>query len=217
MGFVVVHRGAAPEGWYRQYLRLLSRVLLKEGVSLDRVPRVAGEGGRWLYVWPGEAKAAEFAEYLKERTEDPDWEVGPAGAAPSVGPLRPLRIEVGKEVTSWTFGLEVLTRKALRIRFPGSCENHDVSIWIPYSPDEPARWTKTPDGIRKAVEQVLPILTGLSLEQLSAFGGYEVVDPVTEEVLIPPTPLQPVGGGEGAGGPPEFPAAPPAPVEPARA
>ena len=202
MGFTVVHQGETTDATYRDYLLHQSRVLLKRGVPLDRVPRTGdnGHAERWLYVWDREDEARAFAEELKERTEDPGWAVCPAEGPVSVGPLRPLVIEVGREVSSWTFGLNSLTRAALRARFPGSCQNNDVSIGIPFLPEKKVDWPATVAGVRGTIAHVLPLLTGLRAEQLQPFGSYELVDPVTLQVIVPPTPIQPDEGAAEAGG-----------------
>jgi hypothetical protein len=191
MGYTVAHQGETQERGYRDYLRLLSRMLLQRGVHLDKVPRTPANGrtDRWLYVWDDEAEARAFAEQIKKETEDPQWQVCPVAAAPSIGPLRPIEVVVGREADSWTFGLDPVTRRALQARFPGSCENDDVSIGVPFGVRGKASWTKTAAGVRVVVRQVLPVLTGLSEEQLRAFGAFEVVDPVSLEVLVPPAPV----------------------------
>ena len=63
MGFTVVHEGGTKDSDYREYVDLLSRLLLKRGVSLDRVPLAPqnGAGDRRLYVWDSEAEARAFA------------------------------------------------------------------------------------------------------------------------------------------------------------
>jgi hypothetical protein len=190
MGFTVVHDGTATDELYREYDVLLSRLLLKRGVSLDRVP-LAPEGANGkhpLYVWDTEADAQAFADQLRERTEDAAWRVRPVNGPPSLGPLRPLRVEVSRRVESWVFGLDPLTCKALQLRFPGSCRRSSVTIHWDYPDHRPPT---DREALRTVALQLLPLLTELSPADLHVFGSYQVVDPVNEEVLVGPTPLQP--------------------------
>jgi hypothetical protein len=198
MGYTVVYEGEPTADVYQDYFTLLSRLLLKHGLQLDRVPRTSdnGHADRWLYVWDREEDAREFAEQVKAQTEDPHWRVSLVEQPPSLGPLRPIQVEVGRAVSSWTFGLDPLTRRALQLRFPGSCENDDVSIGVPFGAKGTPKWQRTTAAVRTLVEQVLPILTGLSVEQLRTFGGFQLVDPVTREIIVPPSGFQPAEGGE---------------------
>src|SRR4051812_29190097 len=119
MGFAVVHQGGTKDNEYQAYARLLSRQLLQRGISLDKLPRVKeSEGKSWLYVWDNKDEASAFAEELKKLTGDSHWHVTLVKAQPSLGPLRPLEINVGRQHDGWTFALEPLTRKAVQTRFP---------------------------------------------------------------------------------------------------
>src|SRR5262249_2989848 len=141
--------------------------------------------GRWLYVWDSEQEASAFAEELKKQTRDRQWFVRPVNGKPSLGPLRPLEINVGHQGDGWTFGLEPLTRKAIEARFPGSCRRPSVFIG---SPSLDAPLAEQPD-LRELAERVLFILTGLKAEALRTFGHFWVVDPVDGRVLLPATPI----------------------------
>jgi hypothetical protein len=60
-----------------------------------------------------------------------------------------------------------------------------------------ADWPRTQAGVREVAARVLPLLTGLPVERLRSFETFRVIDPVTLEVVLPPTPIQPCeGGGE---------------------
>jgi hypothetical protein len=189
MGYTVVHPGELSARADDNYLVLVSRMLYKRGVPFDHVPRTPDirPSDHWLYVWDSEDEARAFAEQIRETTEDPTWEVRPVPGPPSMGPLRPIDIRVGREVDAWTFGLDSLVTRAIQLRFPGPCQNEGVSIHIPHVPERKADWPKSQDGVRSAVEHVLPLLTGLRLEHLSTFGSYRVLDPVTLKVIVPPT------------------------------
>jgi hypothetical protein len=186
MPFTVVHQGGAKPKEHQSYIRLLSRRLRDRGIGLDRVPRVpvADNGPAWLYVWDSEEEAAAFAKDLKRETRDTHWRVEPVKGKPSVGPLHPLEVDITCHSDGWTLGLEPLTQLALQERFPGSCRYESVSINI-----EGRTEGRPPQGLRELAGRVLFILTGLSAEQLRTFEKYRVIESVTEEELVPPTPV----------------------------
>jgi hypothetical protein len=198
MGFTVAHKGGMGDREYARYLPVVSRVLLKQGVSLDNVPRVAEDGSadRWQYVWEREPEAEEFVKELRRVTRDRGWYVRPAEAAPSWGPLRPIDLHVARRADGWVFQVPSQIQQALQTRFPESCRYFLVSIRSDRPPDLEADQQE----LRELVRPVLFLLTGLSADQLAAFGSYRVIDPVEEKVLIPPTPFQGGGGTPAAGG-----------------
>jgi hypothetical protein len=108
----------------------------------------------------------------------------------SEGPLQPLEIEVGRGLESVTLGLEPLTELALQARFPGSCQTASVTVRTSFDWRGKVGWQASRAGLAKLAEQALPILTGLSLQDLRIFGTYQVADGQSEEVLVPPTPIQ---------------------------
>ena len=126
-----------------------------------------------------------FAEELKTETGDSGWFVQPVRAEPSLGPLRPLDINVGRQQDGWTFALEPLTRKAIQIKFPGSCPHNSVFIGSQTRDD-----FQSTRGLQDLAEQVLLILTGLNREQLQAFKSFRVVDPVDDKELLPASPIR---------------------------
>jgi hypothetical protein len=196
MGFIVVHKGDTSERDYRHYLLLVSRWLLNRGVGYDRVPRIPenGRADRWLYVYGDEAEARSLAEELRRDTDDPGWEVRPVEGAPSEGPLTPITVEVSQGSTGVGFGLPPLIKKALRQRFSGCCPHENV--WV--TTDIPAEGLSTED-LREMTMKVLPVLAGLTLEQLGVLGGFEVIDPGADDILVPFTPL-PFSAGDPARG-----------------
>ena len=52
---------------------------------------------------------------------------------------------------------------------------------------------------REMTMKVLPVLAGLTLEQLGVLGGFEVIDPGADDILVPFTPL-PFSAGDPARG-----------------
>jgi hypothetical protein len=198
MGYVVVRRGPTSERDYRDYVLVVSRHLLHRGAGLDRLPLLPADGRPdcWLYVSDDEAEAQELAQKVKRYTEDDGWEVRPAEATPRSGPL-PLVLELGRSATSVGFGLDPISASALRLRYPGSARHQD--IWLnTHRENQPS----SIEELRRFAAQLLPVLAGLTTEQLAVFGGFEIVNPVTQEVIVPFTPLLPLNGeGQPAGSP----------------
>jgi hypothetical protein len=206
MGFTVVHENGMQGRPYRDYLLLLSRLLVKRGVPLERVPLTGGANGLPpLYVWDSEADAAAFAAQLREFSEDPAWKVVALTGQTRLGSLRPLEIEAGKQVLAWNFALGIFTRLSLQKRYPGSCQRSGVSVRWDYPPGAPASAAE----LQALTPLVLPLLTGLGIEDLLPFGSYVVVDPVANRVLVGPIPFQRAGssGGAEASTPADFPVA----------
>jgi hypothetical protein len=187
MGFIVVHKGGTSEQEYRHYLLLVSRRLLDRGVGYDRVPRTTenGRADRWLYVYGDEAEARSLADELKRDTEDPEWEVRPVEGTPSEGPLRPLGIELCWERTGFAFGLDPLTEWAIESRFPGTLRYEQVFVNADLRERAPSI-----EEIRELTADVLPLLVRLRPELCRAFGGYEVIQPVKQEILVSRVPFQ---------------------------
>jgi hypothetical protein len=186
---------------YQSYLATLTRTLLERGTLPERVPRVLENGvpERWVYVWDDEAEARAFVEKLRESFDGPPWHVRATEVPPSVGPLTPLQLEVGRLKTGWVFGLDPLACSALRRRYPHACRYGTVVIRP--APGEPIPWA----DLAHLADLVLPILTGLSTEELAPFGSYQVIDPVTGTILLPPALFHapgaaPVTSGPSAGG-----------------
>jgi hypothetical protein len=188
MGFAVAHEGGTKDKEYQAYARLLSRQLLQRGVSLDNLPRVPADGSPyfWLYVWDNEPEAAAFAKELKKQTRDAHWLIQPVKAKPSMGPLRPLQIHVGRQGDGWVFGLEPLTKIAIQTKFPQSCRHRSVFI----GSERGGEFVETQEDLARVARQVLSLLTSLDQDQLRTFGSFRVVEPVEEEQVVPPTSLE---------------------------
>ena len=188
--FTVVHAaGMTNDNESREYDRLLNHNLLKQNVNLAEVPRVREPGGEngWLYAWPKEEEARDFAERLNKKTKTSGWIVKPLqeGTIPSIGPLRPIEIRVGHQRNGYVFALAPWAFMAIRAAFPGSCQTERVFIGMDVKGD--------PQAIRADIERlagmVLPMLTNLEVEQLATFEKYVVKDPVTYEVMVPSRPI----------------------------
>ncbi|HVA50464.1 MAG TPA: hypothetical protein VNH11_29215 [Pirellulales bacterium] len=174
--------------------RLVSVELLKQGVSLERVPRVRPEGRQngWLYVWQSRDDAAGAAEQLARRTGG-RWEVRPTDAEPSLGPLRWIEIDANLESDGWVFALDTITRMMVRQRFPGSCRHRSVCVSV--EPDDDL--LADAEHFGALARQVLFLLTWLPAEELAVFGRFVVIDRRGPRVLLPETAIE--GSREGSG------------------
>ncbi len=177
-------RGTQTDAEYKEYLRLLCRILLNQGINVADVPRAEEPGAkqRWLYVWQSKEEAQDFATRLGEHTRCADWVVTPVKKPVSQGPLRPLEIQVGRNYHRWSFALAPWARKAIQTLFPDSCQSSTVTIasqgCVEFQTDQ--------GKLDRLSQQMLLILTGLSTERLVAFKSYVVTDPVSGEIVLAP-------------------------------
>jgi hypothetical protein len=189
MSYIVTYRGEMSEPSYRHYLLAVTRRLLAQGIAIDRVPRVRA-GAVWLYAYENAYDAGPVALELERDTGDTNWHVAEVAGTPEVGPLRPVTLEIGRDRHGLGFGVEVLVARALRSRYPDAVPHEE--IWIKTQRSS----AHSEAGVRELAVQILPLLTGLSPSQLERFGGFEVVDPVTEAVVVPFTPFSALNGSE---------------------
>ena len=155
--------------------------LLREGVALERVPRVpAGEEQNgWRYAWPSRDDAMSAAEQLQRRTGG-RWEVRETDAEPSIGPLTWIQVDATQESDGWVFALDVVTRTMIERRFPGSCRHRRVFVAVEAGDDLRA----DAEHFEALVRRVLYLLTWLSEETLAVFGRFRVFEPQNQRVLL---------------------------------
>src|SRR6476469_2627617 len=112
MGFTVARQGGTKDGEFEEYARLLRQ----KGLDLSRLQRVPepGTGRRWLHVWKSRPEAQAFADELKKRMEDPDWEVVAVNGQSSEGPLGPIEVQVVRRADGWAFALHPLSREMVQ-------------------------------------------------------------------------------------------------------
>lgn len=166
--------------------RLVGAELLKQGISLARVPRVRPPEGRsgWLYAWQSREDAANVAAQLKRRTRD-RWIVRETDQRPSLGPLVWLRMNLTEESEALLFALDPITEWMVEQRFPGSCRHASVVIGMQPGDDLLA---DVPHFLALA-RQALFMLTWVPLTELAVFGKFQIVAPLEPRVVLPPTPI----------------------------
>jgi hypothetical protein len=191
--FTVVHAdGMTKDSEFREYERLLSRDLLKRGVDLTHVPRVhePETGNKWLFVWPDEEQAGDFADRLNKQTKTSTWKVKRLSeeTPTSLGPLRPIEIQVGWQRNGYTFALAPWAYMAIRALFPESCQTRTVFV----ASERRVVGPPNVDHLREMATPTLLLLTGLDAKQLQSFDEFVVRDPVDGRLLMPPTPVRPL-------------------------
>ena len=155
----------------------------EEGIDPDAGPRVEDSFGRkWLHVWDTRKAAERFAARLRRETRNANWEVYELNpllpsAGEAAGSSEPIAILVGRQSDGNTYSLHPNSFKFLRQRFPQVRVQPTVFIGRDTQDNYETTWGSIYD-------QVATLLTGLSAERLlDAFGGYRVVDPVSNLTL----------------------------------
>lgn len=179
MGFTVNRNDAGTkDAEFEAYARLLRQ----RGVDLGRLPRAPEPrtGRRWLYVWDSRENAQEFADELSRRTGDDAWIVVQVDAPPSEGPMGPIIVQVGRRATGLAFGLHPLSRAMIRSAFPDA-KGRAATVSINF---ETYQDFKTTHGsIDDLAREVVPTLTGLTLEELQEL-GYALIEDDTGRTLV---------------------------------
>lgn len=158
--------------------------LLRDGVSLERVPRVPAEADQngWRYVWASRDDAESAAEQLQRRTGG-RWEVRETDAEPSLGPLTWLQVDATRESDGWVFALDPVTRIMIERRFSTSCRHRRVFVAVE-SDDDVVADVEHFDALAR---QALFLLTWLPEPTLAVFGRFRVYEPLTGRVLLAET------------------------------
>jgi hypothetical protein len=188
MGFTVVGQNGTSDAEFEAYARLLRQ----HGVDLGKLPRVRDPitGKRWLYVWNTKPEAEAFAGELQRHTRDGTWQVVPAAAPVSEGPLGPLIIRLASQGDGLAFDLHPLSRALIRSAFPDAFGATllfvDTATWNDFR-----RTQRTLGDLTR--ERIAPTLTGLTDDQLQVL-GYTVTDADTGETLVFTPPVATVQG-----------------------
>lgn len=177
--FAVGLPGGTKDAEFQTYVRLLK----DQGIDLDK-PRVEDSFGRkWLHVWENRNDAEKFASQLRRLTRNPDWEIyelmPPTAATEAVAEdVGPIVILVGKQSDGNNYDLHPKSVKLLRKKFPRIPLKPSVFVGRGTQAD----FEEGAGGTMYA--QVVALLTGLDASRiLEAFGGFRVVDPVSNLTL----------------------------------
>jgi len=179
MGFTVGRNdGFAKDAEFEAYARLLRQ----QGVDLGKLPRAPepGTGRRWLYVWDSRERAQAFADELKKRTRDNAWVVLEVAAPPSEGPLGPIIVQVGRRANGLVFGLHPLSRTMILSAFPDAKRTAST---ISVNFDTFQDFFTTHGSIENLASEVVPILTGLQLQEIEKL-GYALIEEDTDRTLV---------------------------------
>ena len=172
-----------PNGTRDAEFQAYVKLLRDRGIDLDR-PRVEDSFGRkWLHVWENRGDAEKFAAQLRKQRRNPNWEVYelvPPTLATQVASedSGPIVILVGRQSDGNTYELHPNSLRLLRKKFSRISMNPNVFVGRETPADHE-------ESVGKATyDQVVTLLTGLDVTRiLDAFGGYRVVDPVSNLTL----------------------------------
>jgi hypothetical protein len=179
MAFTVIRNdGGTKDAEFEAYARLLRQ----QGVDLGKLPRVPEPGTRrrWLYVWDSREKAQAFADELKKRTRDNAWVVVEVAAPPSEGPMGPIIVQVGRRASGLVFGLHPSSRAMIRSGFP---DMKGTATTIAINVDTLRDFLTAHGGFENLAREVVPMLTGLKLQELEKL-GYALIEDDTDRTLV---------------------------------
>jgi hypothetical protein len=177
--FAVGLPGGTKDAEFQAYVKLLK----DRGIELDK-PRVEDSFGRkWLHVWENRDEAEKFAAHLRKETRNPSWEVyelvPPTPETQVAAEDRgPIVILVGRQSDGNTYELHPNSLKLLRKKFPRIKMKPSVFVGRETQADYEE------NAGNSMYDQVVTLLTGLDVTRvLDSFGGYRVVDPVSNLTL----------------------------------
>jgi len=179
MGFTVTRPVGTKDAEFEAYARLL-RQQGKDLGNLPRVPDPENPTRRWVYVWNTQDEAQHFADELKEQTGDADWRVEPTTAPPSNGPFGPVLIQLARRSDGLAFALHPLSLAMIRKAFPDATPGTSNAFINTRTWDD---FRTTHGGLNDLVEEIIPSLTGLGMEQLTDL-GYAVIDADTDRSWV---------------------------------
>ncbi|HWG46731.1 MAG TPA: hypothetical protein VN688_28470 [Gemmataceae bacterium] len=183
MGFTVTRPAGTKDAEFEAYTRLLRQQGKNLG-NLPRVPDPENPGRRWVYMWNTQEEAQQFADELTEQTGENGWRVESTVAPPSNGPFGPVLFQLARRSDGLMLALHPLSlamiQEALPDATPGVTNTFiDTQTWNDF--------LKTQGSLSDLVAEIVPLLTGLSRNQLTDF-GYAVIDADTDQtwVYVPP-------------------------------
>jgi hypothetical protein len=183
MGFTVTRPVGTKDAEFEAYVRLL-RQQGKDLANLPRTPDPQDPRRRWVYVWNTREEAQQFADELREQTGDNGWRVESTAAPPSNGPFGPVLIQLARRSDGSVLALHPLSLAMIREAFPDARPAAANAIINTQTWND---FLNTQGSLSDLVEEIVPSLTGLSMEQLTDL-GYAVIDADTDRtwLYVPP-------------------------------
>jgi hypothetical protein len=179
MGFTVTRPVGTKDAEFEAYVRLL-RQQGKNISNLPRVPDPQNPRRRWVYVWDTQKEAQQFADELKQETGDEEWYVEATAAPPSEGPFGPVLIQLARRSDGLVLSLHPLSQAMIGGTFPDATPSAtnafvDTQTWNDF--------LTTHGSLRDLIKEIVPSLTGLSMQQLTDV-GYAVIDADSDQTFI---------------------------------
>jgi hypothetical protein len=183
VGFAVTGPVGTKDAKFEAYARLLRQ----HGKALGNLPRVPDPQNpkrRWAYAWNTQEEAQQFADELKEQTEDTNWHVEATDAPASNGPFGPILILLSLRSDGLVLALHLLSLAMIREAFADAspaASNAFVNTQTWHD------FRKTRGNLSALAREIVPSLTGLSMDRLTDL-GYAVIDTDTDRtwVYVPP-------------------------------
>ena len=168
--FAVIKPGGTKNHEFDTYKALLEEI----GIDLSNVPRVQepGTARRWLYVWHDRMAAQRFARELVARTRDSSWTTREFDVpVEESGPLAPLDVIAEPVGDGTVYRLSTASQERVTRRFPDARLAGEAffstQTQADYERDHGRIW-----------DQVIKLLSGLSVDQVRELGGYRVYETV---------------------------------------
>lgn len=184
VSYVVCHRGEVKDSEFWNY----HRVFRQHKGDLARTLRVPDPETRrrWLPVWKSKAEASAFAKDLAERTAVGNWEVQKVSdGEASEGALGPIVLQMKRSPIDILFAVDHLSQLLIQSAYPNAVPRLTYAA-ISF-PDWEA-YQRKKGGITSLVREVMPLLTGMTLDELDEV-GYLVIDTKDEDTYVRNTPL----------------------------
>jgi hypothetical protein len=189
MGYTVTGPAATKDAEFESYSQQL-RWQGKQLGNLSRVPDPENPTRRWVCYFDTREEAQQFADNLiNEHPGDTPWRVVPTDGPPSQGAFGPIRFQLrrwgGMYLVAFDLSLVVIDEAYPNATRCASEVFINTETWN--------NFRKKQRTLGDLVSEILPLLTGLELEQLTDL-GYAIIDADTHDTTIhvPPASLSQV-------------------------
>ena len=156
--------GMTKDAEFEAYARLLRQ----QGIDLGKLPRVPepGTGNRWLYVWDSRQQA-DFRRGAKKTHSGQCLGCHRSRCAAVRRADRPIIVQVGRRAGGLVFGLHPLSRVMIKSAFP---DTRGTATTVSINFETLQDFLTTHVSIEKLAREVVPTLTGLTLQELEKLG-----------------------------------------------